>query len=87
MTFGTDLPLEWETGEKVQLTSAASCSPGGAAPVLMRWRRILRTCWGSVMTARTRIWEPQRVQRKGSTSYTFASSRAQAERDSLSDTD
>jgi hypothetical protein len=54
---------------------------------LMRWRRILRTCWGLVMTARTRIWEPQRVQRKGSTSYTFASSRAQAERDSVADTD
>ena len=36
---------------------------------------------------RTRIGEPQRVQRKGSTSYTFASSRAQAKRDSLSDTD
>ena len=30
------------------------------------------------MTARTRIGEPQRVQRKGSTSYTFASSRAQS---------
>jgi hypothetical protein len=39
------------------------------------------------MTARTRIGEPQRVQRKGSTSYTFASSRAQAERDSMADTD
>jgi hypothetical protein len=39
------------------------------------------------MTARTCIGKPQRVQRKGSTSYTFASSRAQAARDSLADTD
>ncbi len=54
----------WERGEKIQPRDAAS-RPGGAAPVLMRWRRILRICGGSVMTARTRIGEPQRRQRSG----------------------
>ena len=47
--------------ERVQLTADGS-SPGGAAPVLIRWRRILRTWWGSVMTGRTRMGEPQRLQ-------------------------
>jgi len=56
--------------EESQPREVAS-SPVRAAPVLMRWRRIPRTCWGSAMTASTRIWEPQQVQRKASTSYVF----------------
>ncbi len=36
--------------------------PGGATPVLMRCRRILRTSGGSVMTASTFMGEPQRLQ-------------------------
>jgi len=28
--------------------------PGGVVPIFTKWRRILRTCCGSVMTAKTR---------------------------------
>jgi len=44
--------------ETVQFREAGS-SPGGAFPVVMRCLRILRTCSGSVIKARIRIWEPQ----------------------------
>jgi hypothetical protein len=43
-------------------------SPGGALPILRRWRRILRTSGGSVMTAMSFISDPQWAQINGSTS-------------------
>lgn len=46
--------------------------PGGGLAILMRWRRILRTSEGSVMTAMSFISDPQRGHINGSTSYTFA---------------
>jgi hypothetical protein len=46
----------------------------GTTPVSIRYRRILRTCWGLVMTARTHILALQRAQLNGLiSSYTFAS--------------
>jgi len=45
--------------------SGASMSPGGARPILMRWRRILSIWEGSVMMARTRMLFAQRGQMKG----------------------
>jgi hypothetical protein len=42
-------------------SSDEASRPGGAAPVLMRCRSILRHCCGSVMTASTFIGEPQRL--------------------------
>jgi hypothetical protein len=42
--------------------------PGGARPVLIRCRKILRHYWGLVMKASTFFGEPQRLQRKASTS-------------------
>ena len=41
---------------------------GGGVPFLMRCRRILRTCAGSVITARTFMGLRQREQVKGSVS-------------------
>ena len=55
-------------------------SPGGALPILMRWRRILATSAGLVMTAMSFISDRQRGQISGSTSYTFAIGLAHAER-------
>jgi hypothetical protein len=46
----------------------AGSRPGGGLPVLMRCRRILRTCVGSVMGARTFIGLGQRGQLRGSAS-------------------
>jgi len=60
--------------------SALGSSPGGALPILSRWRRILRTSGGSVMSAMSFISEPHRGQSIGSTSYAFAISLAQADR-------
>jgi hypothetical protein len=56
-----DLPREAQRGGAGQFGKEA-CTPGGATPVLMRCRRILRHCWGSVMTASTFMGEPQRLQ-------------------------
>jgi len=63
-------------------------------PVLIKCRRILRTSGGLVTTASTFMGEPQRLQRRASTSQTLASSSAQlhgvpwkAERDSRVETD
>jgi hypothetical protein len=66
----------------------------------VRGRRILSTCWGSVMTARIRTGNRSGYLARGSrcplrgqlpparsTLYAFASGRAQAEWDLLSDTD
>jgi hypothetical protein len=43
--------------------SALASSPGGALPILSRWRRIVRTSAGSMMTAMSLISEPHRGQR------------------------
>jgi hypothetical protein len=66
--------------------SALGSSPGDALPILTRWRRILRTSAGSVMIAMRFISDPHRGQSKGSTSQTFAISRAQAELQAACDT-
>jgi hypothetical protein len=46
----------------------ADSSAGGATPVLIRCRRILRTSGGSVMTVSTFMGEPQWLQRRASSS-------------------
>ena len=48
--------------------SELESSPGGALPILRRWRRILRTSGGSVMSAMSFISDPQWAQINGSTS-------------------
>jgi hypothetical protein len=47
--------------------SDAGSRPGGGFAILTRWRRILSTCGGSVMTASTLMGWPQREQVRGST--------------------
>jgi hypothetical protein len=62
-----DPPRAGQRGGAGQFSAEAS-RPGGATPVLIRCGRILRTSDGSVMTASTFIGEPQRLQRRASTS-------------------
>ena len=47
---------------------------------MTRWRRIVITSTGSVMTARMRMRDEQRGHTNGPISYTFAMSLAHAER-------
>ncbi len=64
----TSICLEKRKGEGLVNSAQEASRPGGATPVLIRCRRILRTSGGSVMTASTFMGEPQRLQRRASTS-------------------
>jgi hypothetical protein len=77
LPHGTERAADWRGRMEEGLSQRRELGSrsGGALPVLMRWRRILRTSAGSMMTAMSFISQPHRGQTRGSTWYTFAISR------------
>ena len=70
--------LRMTRGLKRGSVQRAGIEPRRSLPILSRWRRILRTSGGSVMSAMSFISEPHRGQAMASSSHTLASSRARA---------
>jgi hypothetical protein len=59
-----------QAGGQITRFNEAGSKPGGERPIFTRWRRILRSSSGSVITARIRIGAEHGRQTNGSTSYT-----------------